>query len=132
MVPHFGNVPTSTFTPYAYESIDYFFDDLYRLAHFTTIVKPITYEGKKCYSIEYPTKTILHGENNRSKEIIDKETGLILYDYNYSAETRYKEKVYSGSSERTTKYEYRFDTVTDEDVAKPDLTGYTLKEINDN
>lgn len=76
-------------------------------------IKDITiveYINKKCYKIITNIQTL----------IVDKETYLPIY---YSVETR-------NSGENTkllteTTYEFKVGEVTDEDVALPDLTGYT-------
>ena len=65
-------------------------------------IKTINYENKDCYSLKLEDQI----------EIIEKDTGLILYG-KYNTEER--------------KVKYSFDTVTDKDVEKPDITEYKLK-----
>ena len=60
------------------------------------------YNDTSCYNLKY----------GDIYEIIEKETGLILYSNN-------------GGSRNI---KYSFDTVTDEDVKLPDISGYTLKD----
>lgn len=67
---------------------------------FQTNLKSIDYEDKKCYEITFEFgQTIL----------VEKDTGLIV-------------KLVEG--EKTTNISYEFDGVTDENIQKPDLTGY--------
>ncbi len=66
--------------------------------------KTVTYEGKDCYYIDFYGK---------EEEYIEKETGILLYSKNDIGER---------------KITYSFDTVTDADIQKPDLTGYTIIE----
>lgn len=80
------------------------------------------YNGKKCYWIK------LNDEDYKypGEEIYDKETGLLLYDSasagkNFNKETKQWVNI-------VTKYEYKLNVVTDEDVAKPDVTGYEIME----
>lgn len=61
------------------------------------------YDNKECYCIKI----------GNQEEIIEKGTGLLLNSKN-------------GDSER--KLTYSFDTVTDEDVERPDISEYTLEE----
>ncbi len=63
-------------------------------------VYPQKYEDKQCYHITMFEVT----------EIIEKETGILLYTNNGKNSTLH----------------YSFNTVTDEDVAKPDVTEYEL------
>lgn len=60
------------------------------------------YNNKDCYSITF----------HNQEEIIEKETGLLVFTSN-------------NNSER--KITYKFNSVTDKDVAEPDLTGYTAQ-----
>ena len=62
------------------------------------------YNGKDCYYIK-------EGE---SEFFIEKESGLILHS------------LYNGKIDR--KIDYTFDTVTDENIKKPDLSEYKLIE----
>lgn len=71
----------------------------------TVYIGSLDYNNKKCYYIKI-------GEQ---KELIEKETGLLL-------------NTKSDTDER--KLTYSFDSVTDEDVQKPDISQYTLQENN--
>ena len=62
------------------------------------------YDGKDCYVIKIESH----------KEYIDKETGLLLATFDNNKQTR--------------SVEYEFGKVTDEDVAKPDLSEYEYLE----
>ncbi len=63
------------------------------------------YNDKKCYSFKI----------DEQEELIEKETGLILYSNNVN----YR------------KLNYSFDNVTDKDVEKLDITEYRLIENDD-
>ena len=73
----------------------------------TVYIGTENYDDKECYYIKI-------GEQ---EEYVEKETGLLL-------NTKY------GDNER--KLTYSFDTVTDEDIQKPDINEYTLQENNQN
>lgn len=62
------------------------------------------YDGKDCYVIKIESH----------KEYIDKETGLLLATFDDNKQTR--------------SVEYEFGKVTDEDIAKPDLSEYEYLE----
>lgn len=72
-----------------------------------------TYKGKECYKI------IAYGD---LEQWVDKETGLIVRQsggyYQYKDGTM--KRLYH-------EYNYQFGIVTDEDVKKPDLTGYKIQ-----
>ncbi len=63
---------------------------------------------------------------------IDKETGLVIrdierqVDYDYYLEEG--NRALKSINDRITIYEYKFDTVTDEDLEVPDYTGYMVEE----
>lgn len=67
-----------------------------------------------------------------SKLWVDKETGLPIMSFGYSTSTQYygETKIPRKTSEEIKQYEYTFDTVTEEDIAKPDLSNYQI-EVND-
>lgn len=73
-----------------------------------------TYKGKECYKIT------AYGD---LEQWVDKETGLIVRQsggyYQYKDGTM--KRLYH-------EYNYQFGIVTDEDVKKPDLTGYKIQE----
>ena len=61
------------------------------------------YNDISCYTIKFGT----------NHEIIDKNTGMVIY---------------SGDESFIRNLEYSFNTVTDEDIAKPNLSEYTIKK----
>ena len=63
--------------------------------------------GKKCYLIK--------DKNNES--YIDKETGMAV---------RHIEK--NNENDLVIDYDYKFNIVKDDDIKKPDITGYIIKE----
>ncbi len=67
-----------------------------------------TYEGKQCYIWGYSEA------GNGTKEWIEKDTGLVVYQ-----ETT--------KGEFSRKVEYSMNTVTDEDIKMPNIAEYTLK-----
>ena len=74
------------------------------------------YNGRKCYVLKIDSKTSY-------KEIwIDKENNTLIRTIEEIYNKSYREKVYSIKS----------DVVTDEDVTLPDITGYTIKDIENN
>ncbi len=60
------------------------------------------YDGKNCYYFKL----------NNQEEIIEKDTGLIIH---INDDTTYRDVTYA------------FDTVTDLDIEKPDISQYTLQ-----
>ena len=60
---------------------------------------------------EYDNKSCWYLKNGQEEVYIDKETGIVLYNKNEQ-------------SGREIKLKYSINTVTDEDVAKPDLSDY--------
>ena len=60
---------------------------------------------------EYDNKSCWYLKNGQEEVYIDKETGIVLYNK-------------SEQSGREIKLKYSINTVTDEDVAKPDLSDY--------
>ena len=74
------------------------------------------YNGRKCYVLRL-------GDKSSYGEIwIDKEQNTLVRTVDEIYNRSYSEKVYSIKS----------DVVTDEDVTLPDLTGYTIKDSEDN
>ena len=82
----------------------------------TISIKSIEYEGKNCYQI----KQKLTGNSFDAEVIYEKETGLPLYICEEGSKTK-DETTYSKMEK---KYKYEVNTVTDEDVKKPDLNQY--------
>ena len=75
-----------------------------------------TYNGKKCYVLKTDSKTSY-------KEIwIDKEKNTLIRTIEEIYNKSYREKTYS----------IKTDVVTNEDVTLPDLSGYTIKNIENN
>ena len=71
----------------------------------TLFIKNTKYENKDCY--------IIKNNHHKYEEIIEKSTGLTLYSKNI---------------DEIRKVNYSFNTVTDLDVALPDISQYTLVE----
>lgn len=78
--------------------------------NFNIQISSINYNGKECYYISEKTK------NYSYQEIIEKSSGIILYSYYDNC---------SNTEPSKTTLDYTFNTVTDEDVTKPDVTDYT-------
>ena len=76
-------------------------------------VRTEEYNGKECYKIE----------TQGMKVWIDKETYLTV-----GLTSGYMKNSDGTEEPMITNYEYEFGTVTDEQVAKPDLTGYKVQE----
>lgn len=92
--------------------LDIFQDDNFNLKEFLRIkyILSIDYNNQKCYKIVTSTETL----------IVNKETYLPIY---YSLDLINSDKTTKTTTETT--YEFKVGEVTDEDVALPDLTGYT-------
>lgn len=72
---------------------------------FTCKVEKVNINSKECYVIK-------HWWGDR---FIDKETGFIVKDFSYQ-------------ENRVIDYYFELDVVKDEDIQKPDMTGYSLEE----
>lgn len=83
---------------------------------FYTDIKSEKYQEKDYYIIKY----------SNSKLYIDKETYLL----DRIVQTNEIKTLKKGTeiNEIVSKYTYEFDNVTDNDVAKPDMTGFTIEE----
>ena len=68
--------------------------------------------GKECYIIK----------GNNYERYIDKETGLAVRNIEKST------KEITRKNDIVVDYEYKFNTVKDSDIVKPDITGYTINE----
>ena len=68
-------------------------------------IQTVNLNGKKCYFLKY----------DDSKIFFDIETGFAIKAIHEDG--------------KTMDYEYEFGTVTDEDVAKPDLAGYKIHDM---
>ena len=84
-----------------------------KFSKFMIALNPTVYIGTE----NYDDKECYHIKIGEQEEYVEKETGLLL-------NTKY------GDNER--KLTYSFDTVTDEDIQKPDINEYTLQENNQN
>lgn len=81
------------------------------LGKFMLAINPTVFVGFK----NYENKECYHIKIGGQEELVEKETGLLL-------------NTKDDGNER--KLTYSFDTVTDEDVEKPDISQYTLPENN--
>lgn len=95
--------------------LDIFRGNQFNIKEFQKIerVLPVDYNNQKCYKIITDKETL----------IVDQETYLPIY---YSVETINSEENIKLLTETT--YEFKVGEVTDEDIALPDLTGYTQIE----
>ncbi len=79
--------------------------------------------GKECYVLKYKY------EKPQNYEIwIDKDTGLPIKEIRREAEKSFFEgtNVVKKTGDMIAEYKYEFGTVTDDDVAVPDLSGYEI------
>lgn len=79
--------------------------------------------GKECYVLKYKY------EKPQNYEIwIDKDTGLPIKEVRREAEKSFFEgtNVVKKTGDMISEYKYEFRTVTDDDVAVPDLSGYEI------
>ncbi len=88
-----------------------------------TSIKTVEIDGKQCYELSSLfSSNVLYQEGTvQNLMYIEKETGLpvkVIQKVNEDGEI----------IENTTKYQYSFGTVTDEDMQEPDNTQYTLKQ----
>ena len=74
-------------------------------AIFSSINK-VNLNGKECYIVR----------DQDTEKFIDKDTGIAI-------------KMIDNTNNRTTDYYYEYGNVKDEDVERPDITGYTIKNI---
>lgn len=88
--------------PVAFTS-NFFFENLYTAI--TTSVDKIELNGKECYMIR----------DGNTEKFIDANTGLAI-------------KMIDNQNNITVDYEYEYGIVTDTDVEKPDISGYTVVE----
>lgn len=68
--------------------------------------------GRDCYVIK----------GNSYERYIDKETGMAIRSIEKST------KKFNRTIDMVVDYEYKFDIVTDDDIVKPDITGFTINE----
>ncbi len=87
-------------------------DNQFNIKEFLKVkyILPVDYHNQKCYKIATNTQTL----------IISRDTYLPIY---YSIDMMNSEKNEKVLTEIT--YEFKVGEVTDEDIALPDLTGYT-------
>ncbi|MCI8833249.1 MAG: hypothetical protein HFJ19_03510 [Clostridia bacterium] len=79
--------------------------------------------GKECYVLKYKY------EKPQNYEIwIDKDTGLPIKEVRREAEKSFFEgtNVVKKTGDMISEYKYEFRTVTDDDVAVPDLSAYEI------
>lgn len=67
-----------------------------------------------------------------SKLWVDMETGLPIMSFGYSTQTQYYKdtKIPKKSAEGICQYKYEFDIVKDDDVQMPDLSTYTIENVD--
>ena len=85
-------------------------NNIYLLDYNNTIILALN-PMVKIRTKEYDNKSCWYLKNGQEEVYIDKETGIVLYNK-------------SEQSGREIKLKYSINTVTDEDVAKPDLSDY--------
>lgn len=90
-----------------------------------TNIKTTSIDGKECYELSGMHSSIfLYHENSISMSLyIEKDTGLPI---------ELVERIEEDEKEREylTEYEIKFDVVTDEDLAEPNISEYTIQENN--
>lgn len=69
-------------------------------------INKVNLNGKECYIVR----------DKDTEKFIDKDTGIAI-------------KMIDNTNNRTTDYYYEYGNVKDEDVERPDITGYTIKDI---
>lgn len=69
---------------------------------------------------------------DNSKLWVDMETGLPIMSFGYSTQTQYYKdtKIPKKSAEGICQYKYEFDIVKDDDVQMPDLSTYTIENVD--
>lgn len=98
----FQKIGDISIRPVAFTS-NFFFENLYTAI--TTSIDKIELNGKECYMIR----------DDNTEKFIDVNTGLAI-------------KMIDNQNNRTIDYKYEYGVVTDTDVEKPDITGYTVIE----
>lgn len=90
-----------------------------------TNIKSTSIDGKECYELSgLHSPIFLYRENTKSMSLyIEKDTGLPI---------KLVEKIEEDGIEKEylTEYEIKFDIVTEEDLAEPDISEYTVQENN--
>lgn len=97
----------STYNTYASSVLETINDFTYQY----TYLKEENYNNHNCIVFQ------LDKDNNFLKIWIDSDSGFVL-----------KSEEKDGASTETIEYDISFDSVTDEDIKKPDLTEYEIKE----
>ena len=98
----FQNMGDISVKPVAFTS-NSIFGNLYMAL--TTSIDKVKLDGKECYIIK----------DGNTEKFIDADTGLAI-------------KLIDNENNRTTDYQYKYNTVKDTDVEKPDTTGYKVIE----
>ena len=96
------------YIPRTFLENDTFWDRLKNAINFNIKIKIDEYENKKCYFITRRYGKLEDYDEYETREIIEKETGLVLY----------REDLLNPYAES---FEYSLNTVTDEDVKRTDL-----------
>ena len=82
------------------------------------VVKNAKYDNKNCYSLNFNGNDFF----DNTVEFYEKNTGLLLFESGHSQFINSQESI-----NYEAKYTYKLDIVSDEDVEKPDLSEYELK-----
>lgn len=82
------------------------------------VVKNAKYDNKNCYSLNFNGNDFF----DNTVEFYEKNTGLLLFESGHSQFINSQESI-----NYEAKYTYKLDVVSDEDVEKPDLSEYELK-----
>ena len=82
------------------------------------VVKNVKYDNKNCYSLNFNGNDFF----DNTVEFYEKNTGLLLFESGHSQFINSQESI-----NYEAKYTYKLDVVSDEDVEKPDLSEYELK-----
>ena len=98
----YGITPSRT-THFIFFTGENIFENLF--IAITTSVDKIELNGKECYLIR----------DGNTEKFIDVNTGFAI-------------KMIDNQNNRTVDYKYEFGTVKDDDIAKPDTTGYTINQ----
>lgn len=89
----------------------------------TSKIKEVEIDGKECYEVSglYNTNFVYINGTEDSKIYVEKETGLPLKIIAVINEN-------VNRTEYIKTYEYEFDSVTDEEIAEPDITEYIVQD----
>ena len=100
--------------------------ELFKACSFCSI-KIETINGKVCYKISnfHSSNSSMEAKGDTSI-YVDKETGLMVRQMSGEVELDTGEKIQTYQD-----FEYKFNCVTEEDLAEPDITGYTVTNISE-